>query len=98
MVLEIAENHIKPGMELEFERGVASALPLFQNAPGFVDLALHKCIENPLRYRVFLRWKTMEDHTEGFRKSESFQKWRELVGHCFAEPPKVDHSTCVIES
>ena len=98
MILEIAENLIKPGLEDEFERGVASALPIFQSAHGFIDLSLQRCIENPQRYRVFLRWETMEDHTEGFRNSEGFQLWRGLVGHCFAEPPKVDHSRCVLQS
>jgi hypothetical protein len=26
-----------------------------------------------------------------FRGSEDFKEWRKLVGHCFAEPPKVEH-------
>jgi len=98
MVLEIADFEVKPGMEQELESGVRSALPIFKAARGFIDLQLHKCIENPLRYRVFLRWETIEDHTEGFRKSEGFQQWRQLVGHCFADAPKVDHSHCVLTS
>jgi heme-degrading monooxygenase HmoA len=98
MVLEIAETELKPGMAEEFERGVAASLPIFRKAPGFIDLSLQRCIENPMRYRVFLRWETIENHTEGFRKSQGFQQWRQLVGHCFAVAPKVDHSQCVLAS
>ncbi len=98
MVLEIAETLVKPGTGAEFERAVASFLPVFQQAKGFIDLSLQRCIENPLLYRVFLRWQTMEDHTEGFRKSEQFQQWRQLVGHCLDGMPRVDHSECVFAS
>lgn len=97
MILEIAETLLKPGTEAEFERAVASFVPTFQQQPGFIDLSLHRCIEEPQRYRVFLHWNTVEDHTEGFRKSEGFQQWRALVGHCFAQPPRVDHSACVLK-
>lgn len=98
MVLEIADMEIKPGLEQEFEQAVQASLPIFRKAPGFIDLSLQRGIENPARYRVLLRWKTLEDHTEGFRKSEGFQQWRQLVGHCFVGAPHVDHSVCVVQS
>lgn len=98
MILEIADMEVKPGMGDEFERGVASAVPVFKKAHGFIRLSLQRGIENPQRYRVLLEWETLEDHTEGFRKSEGFQQWRQLVGHCFVDAPKVDHSQCVVES
>lgn len=98
MILEIAEIEAKPGMETELEHGVSKALPIFRKARGFISLSFRRSIEHPQRYRLFVKWETLEDHTEIFQQSEGFQQWRALVGHCFADKPKVDHSLCVVES
>jgi hypothetical protein len=43
------------------------------------------------RYRLFVKWQTVENHTVDFRGSPDFAEWRKLVGHCFAAPPEVEH-------
>lgn len=91
MILEIAQIDVKPGMEAEFEAGVAKAAPLFKRAKGCSGLSLHKSAEKPTRYRLFVEWATLENHTVDFRGSADFQEWRKLVGHCFASPPDVEH-------
>ena len=92
MVTEIAQIDVKPGMEAEFEAGVTKAAPLFQRAKGCRGLELQRSIEKPSRYRLFVRWQTLEDHTVAFRGSDDFQAWRSLVGHCFERPPEVEHT------
>jgi len=92
MVLEIAQFDIKPGLESEFEAGVGRAVPLFQRAKGCKGLELQRSHEKPSRYRLFVRWETLENHTVDFRESADFQEWRKLVGHCFAAPPEVEHT------
>jgi hypothetical protein len=32
-----------------------------------------------------------------FRASAEFQKWRTLVGHCFENPPDVEHVVPVLQ-
>jgi heme-degrading monooxygenase HmoA len=91
MVFESAELLIKPGMEEEFEAGVREAVPLFRRARGCEGMQLQRGIENPLAYRLLVRWQTLEDHTVHFRGSEDFQAWRRLVGHCFDGAPNVTH-------
>ena len=91
MILEIAQIDVKPGMEAEFEAGVTKATPLFQRAKGCRGLDLQRGIEKPSRYRLFIQWDTLENHTIDFRGSADFQEWRKLVGHCFAAPPEVEH-------
>lgn len=91
MVLEHAEFDILPGREGAFEQGVAEAIPLFRAAEGCRSLSLCRVIEAPHRYRLVVAWDTVEAHTQGFRGSEAFSRWRELVGGCFAAPPRVDH-------
>ena len=91
MVLEIAQIDVKPGMEAEFEAGFAKAVPLFKRAKGCKSLSLHRSVEKPSRYRGFIAWETVENHTVDFRGSADFQEFRKLVGHCFASPPEVEH-------
>jgi heme-degrading monooxygenase HmoA len=45
----------------------------------------------PQRYRLFVQWETLENHTKDFRESPDFHEWRKLVGHCFSTPPNVEH-------
>ena len=91
MVLEIAQIEVAPGMEEAFEAGVAKAAPVFRRAKGCLGMALQRSLEKPGRYRLFVRWETLENHTVDFRGSADFQEWRKLVGHCFASPPEVEH-------
>jgi quinol monooxygenase YgiN len=96
MVLEIAQIDVKPGMEAEFEAGVAKAAPVFKRAKGCTSMALQRSVEMPARYRLFVGWATVENHTVDFRGSPDFQEWRKLVGHCFASPPEVEHVSEVV--
>jgi quinol monooxygenase YgiN len=96
MILEIAQIDVKPGTENEFEANVKKAAPIFQRAKGCRSMALQRSHEKPARYRLFVKWDTLENHTVDFRGSPDFQEWRKLVGHCFASPPDVEHVTEVV--
>lgn len=78
MVLEIAQIEVKPGLEAEFEAGVAKAAPLFRRAKGCKDLSLQRSYEHPSRYRLFVSWETIEYHTVDFRGSPDFQEGASL--------------------
>jgi len=91
MILEIAQIDVKPGLEAEFEAGVANALPVFKRAKGCKGLELKRSVEKPQRYRLFIQWETVENHTVDFRGSPDFAEWRKCVAHCFAAPPEVEH-------
>ncbi len=92
MVLEIAQIDVKPGLEAEFEAGVKKAALIFKRARGCKGMELQRSVEKPQRYRLFVKWDTVENHTVDFRGSEDFQEWRKLVGHCFAAAPEVEHT------
>ena len=97
MVLEIAQIDVTAGKEDEFEAGVKKAVPIFKRAKGCKGVELQRSLEHPSRYRLLVRWETLENHTEDFRGSADFQEWRKLVGHCFAQPPQVEHTRKVVE-
>jgi heme-degrading monooxygenase HmoA len=96
MIHEVATVLIKSGMAELFEQGFSRAVPLFERAKGCRSIRLERSVEDPLRYLVFIGWETLDDHIVGFRGSEDYQRWRELVGGCFASAPTVDHTEIVI--
>ncbi|MFF0589249.1 antibiotic biosynthesis monooxygenase family protein [Streptomyces sp. NPDC003781] len=96
MITEIAQIEIHPGQEPEFEEAVAKALPYFLAADGCGGVDLHRSVEFPSRYRLMVRWETVEHHTVTFRGSEGFAKWRALAGPHFAAPPQVEHVHSVL--
>jgi quinol monooxygenase YgiN len=96
MVTEIAQIEVHAGNEEEFERAVAQAVPLFSSAEGCHGVELHRSVEFPQRYRLLVRWETVEHHMVKFRESEDFGRWRALVGPHFATPPQVEHIVSVL--
>ncbi|MDP1968551.1 MAG: putative quinol monooxygenase [Burkholderiaceae bacterium] len=95
MYTEVATINVKPGTEDEFIASVQKAVPLFKNAKGCTSMELQRGVENPGRFRLLVGWKTLENHNVDFRQSPDFQAWRALVGHYFAGPPEVEHTTSV---
>jgi len=91
IVRELAVIDVKPGHETDFEAAVAAAAPLFQAAKGARTLTLDKSAEIPTRYRLTVSWERVEDHTEGFRGSEAFTRWRELISEHIESTPTVEH-------
>jgi heme-degrading monooxygenase HmoA len=91
MITELARIDVKPGLEAEFEAGVAKAAPLFQRAKGCHSMTLTRSHEKPSRHWLQVRWDTVEAHTVAFRGSADFAEWRKLVGHCFDGAPEVEH-------
>ena len=69
-------------------------LPAQQSRCKF--MTLQRSHEMPQRYRLFVQWETLENHTKDFRESPDFHEWRKLVGHCFSTPPNVEHVTEVM--
>ncbi len=91
MVLEVGILHVKPGQEEAFEAALKTARPLIAATPGFVSIAVHRCVEAPNQYLLHVQWRSLEDHTVGFRQSDRFPRWRELLHHFYDPPPQIQH-------
>ena len=91
MILEHAPLDVIPGHERAFEAAFAEAKAIISSMPGFVSLRLERCIERPSRYLLLAQWETLADHTEGFRGSAQYQRWRELLHHFYDPFPSVEH-------
>lgn len=92
MVLEIAEFSIKPGDEDAFAAAFREAKPLVAATEGFRSARMTRGIESPSSFVLLIEWDTLEAHTKGFRESDRFTRWRELIGPYFAVDPRVQHT------
>jgi quinol monooxygenase YgiN len=97
MIKELAEIDIRPGDERAFEEAAIQARDLFLGSKGCIAFRLHRSMEQPSRYRLFVEWETIEDHMVEFRNSEAFLAWRRLCGPFFLSPPRVEHLMIVVE-
>lgn len=91
MILESAVLDIKPGLSNQFEQAFTRAQTIIAAQSGYISHELHKCLEVDDRYLLLVRWQTLADHTEGFRKSEDYQQWRQLLHHFYDPFPTVEH-------
>ena len=91
MILEVAHLDVKAGQEDAFEDAFSEAKHIIASMPGFVSLELQRCIETTNRYLLLVRWKTLEDHTVGFRSSPDYQRWKALLHHFYDPFPTVEH-------
>jgi heme-degrading monooxygenase HmoA len=89
--LEVAILNVIPGEERAFEEAMAAATPLITATPGFGSINVHRCIETPNRYLLLVTWRTLEDHTVGFRQSDRYTQWRQLLHHFYDPFPTVEH-------
>jgi heme-degrading monooxygenase HmoA len=95
VITEQATLEVKPGREVGFEQAFADAKAIIASMPGFRSLELHRCIETPSLYLLLVSWETLEDHTEGFRKSAEYEEWRRLLHHFYDPFPTVEHFSLV---
>jgi heme-degrading monooxygenase HmoA len=91
VILERAIFAIQPGTEQDFEVAMEQAKEVVAQAGGFRSLRLQRGIEQPSTYLLLIEWDSVEDHMQGFRESELFARWRELIGTYFAAAPEVEH-------
>ncbi|MFA5985344.1 MAG: antibiotic biosynthesis monooxygenase [Methylococcaceae bacterium] len=98
MVLEIAILNIKSGQTAAFEQAFQQASAIIAAANGYISHQLQRCIENPSQYLLIVYWRTLEDHTQGFRGSQQYQTWRALLHHFYEPMPSVEHYNLVMQN
>ena len=91
MILEVAILNIKEGKTAAFEEDFQKARPYIQNNPDYLSQELKRCMENDHRYILLVKWESLEDHEEGFRKSENYGPWKRLLHHYYDPFPVVEH-------
>jgi heme-degrading monooxygenase HmoA len=91
VVLEVAILNVRPGSQSAFESAFAQAEPIISASPGYISHELRRCVETPSRYILLVKWQTLEAHTQGFRGSQAYDKWKSLLHHFYDPFPSVEH-------
>jgi heme-degrading monooxygenase HmoA len=98
VILEHALLTVRPERQPDFEAAFEEATALISVMPGFQSLILSASAEQADTYLLLVAWDTLEDHTEGFRGSAEYERWRALL-HSFYEPfPTVQHFSPVLST
>ena len=93
MILDVATLDIIPGQEAAFETAFMEAKQFLSSVPGCISHDLQRCVEQPNRYILFVRWQTLEHHTVGFLQSFQYQQWCKLLQHfCDPFPPTLHYA------
>jgi heme-degrading monooxygenase HmoA len=95
MVLEVAILNVRPGESESFETAFFEAQQIVSASWGYQRHELRRCIEATHRYLLLVWWDSLDSHTEGFRKSPDYQRWRELLHHFYDPFPTVEHYVVV---
>ncbi|WP_077145744.1 antibiotic biosynthesis monooxygenase [Sphingopyxis sp. KK2] len=90
-VLEHALLPVRAGSEAAFEAAIAAARPLIAASPGFISLEIRRPTGTGQPYLLLVEWRSVEDHRDGFRRSDRYEQWRALL-HRFYDPiPEVSY-------
>ena len=91
MILEVAVLDVRPGQTAEFEAAFREAQSIIASMPGYLSHQLQRCVERDDRYLLLVEWQTLGAHTEGFRGSAEYQRWKALLHHFYDPFPTVEH-------
>lgn len=85
MIIEHALLRVRSGRESAFEAAMAEARLLITASPGFLGIEVRPACEVGGHYLLLVKWNSIADHRDGFRKSVRYEQWRALL-HGFYDP------------
>ena len=91
MILEVAILNIRAGTGGAFEQAFSQAQNIISSMPGYASHQLQRCLESQDKYLLLVQWQRLEDHTIGFRQSQQYQEWKQLLHHFYEPFPTVEH-------
>jgi heme-degrading monooxygenase HmoA len=95
MVLEVAILDVRAGQAEAFEAAFRRAQEILAASQGYQRHELRRCMEADQRYLLLVWWDSLKSHTEGFRGSPEYARWRELLHHFYDPFPTVEHYEAV---
>jgi heme-degrading monooxygenase HmoA len=98
MILEVAILQVKPGIAAEFEAAFVKASAIISSMTGYLNHELQRCLEVENQYILLVRWEQLEDHTVGFRESQEYQTWCQMLHHFYEPFPTVEHYKRIVSN
>lgn len=84
-VVEHALLPVRAGSEAAFVAALEQARPLVAASPGFLGMQVRPPADQGRDWLLLIHWRAIEDHRDGFRRSERYERWRALL-HPFYDP------------
>lgn len=91
--IEIIRYTIAADQQLAFEQAYAQAAIHLQTSPYCRGYQVLHGVEEPANYIVIIQWTSVDDHLNGFRKSEAFGPFFSLVKPFFTSIQEMKHYT-----
>ena len=67
------------------------AKPLIAASPGFLGIEVRPSAVSSGTYLLLVRWQSIADHRDGFRRSDRYREWRDLLHHFYDTMPSVSY-------
>lgn len=96
MIIEMVEMDVKPGTEAAFEAAIGRSVEYFKQAKGCTSVRMMRAIEAPNRFRFFVEWQTLENHTEDFRGSPGHVAMKDLIAPYVERSAPPEHHRVVL--
>ncbi len=91
MIYEIAQLPVYKEQTETFREAFAEVVPLLSRAQGYRGHFLAQGIERPELFHLIVRWRSLEDHTPGFKASEDHRTFMMGLQEYFSAEPQVYH-------
>ena len=91
IAIEVTMFEVRAGSQNDFRDGLTSVLPILTAQQGYLSHEFGASVEEPTQFWLIVRWKTLEDHTEGFRNSATFEEFVGAFRTFLAKPAEVAH-------
>lgn len=98
MVLELTTLTVRPEQAESFERSLLAALELHRRAAGCLRADAVRSHEDPARYLLMVRWRSIDDHMVGFRGGKDFASFRAMLAPFYAGRPSMEHFVEIAEN
>jgi quinol monooxygenase YgiN len=72
VIVEYIRYKLPPTTSPTFEADYARAASSLAASPFCLGYELSRCVDEPGTYVLRIRWTSIEDHMQGFRRSEHF--------------------------
>ncbi|MCK9898869.1 MULTISPECIES: antibiotic biosynthesis monooxygenase family protein [Parafrankia] len=96
-VVEVARFDVLPGSEEAFADAYLLVRHELVTTPGCRSVRMTRGVESPSRFVLFVDWDSLEAHTETFRGSDRFTRWRAALSPYFASAPAVEHVVAIAD-
>ncbi len=91
MTTELIRYHVESGQEEAFSQAYSEAATFLERSPECLSYEILRGEEEAQRFVVIIRWKSVERHLEGFRKSADFPAFFAAVKPFFAAIEEMKH-------